>query len=90
MAVQGVEWPVALVGLIIIIVFLWRWRLGKRRVIESLVLSVIRARNGATLDDVILGAHISADEAGEILRKFLAKGILKLEEKDGQTIYKMA
>jgi predicted transcriptional regulator len=90
MAVQGVEWLVALVGLIIIIVFLWRWRLRKRRVIESLVLSVIRARNGATLDDVILWAHISADEAGEILRKFLAKGILKLEEKDGQTIYKMA
>jgi hypothetical protein len=29
MAVQGVEWLVALVGLIIIIVFLWRWRLEK-------------------------------------------------------------
>ncbi len=92
MALQGLEWfIVPFVVMIVIIVLFWRWRLRKRRrVLENVILSIIRSRNGATLDDIIVGAYISADEASEILRKYLAKGILRLEDRDGKTIYKTA
>jgi predicted transcriptional regulator len=75
---------------IVIIVLLVRWlRLRKRRITESVILSLIRSKNGVTIDDVIIGAHVSADEAGALLRKLLARGILRVEEKNGKTIYKI-
>jgi predicted transcriptional regulator len=90
MAIQGIEWLAIPAVIIVIAVLLWRLRLKKGRVIENVVLSLIRSKNGATLDDIIIGAHISADDASAILRKFLAKGVLKVDERDGKTIYRVA
>jgi hypothetical protein len=45
----------------------------KRKITESVVLTLIRSKDGATLDDIILGAHVSSDEASEVLRKLKTK-----------------
>jgi len=36
---------------------------------ESIVLPLIESKDEATLDDIILGAHISSDEAMKVVRK---------------------
>jgi predicted transcriptional regulator len=41
------------------------------------------------LDEIILGAHISTDEATKVLRKLIARGVIKTEYRDGKTIYKV-
>jgi len=54
------------------------------------VLALIRSKDGATLEDIILGAHISSDEASEVLRKLLAKGVIRMEKSNGKIFYKVA
>lgn len=90
MAITLTEILLPILPIIILIIIIIRWRMKRRRVIESVVLSLIRSKNGATIDDVIIGAHISTDEAGTVLRRLLAKGILKVEERNGKTIYNIA
>ena len=41
------------------------------------------------MDEIILGAHISTDEAIKVLRKLIARGAIKTEDRDGKTIYKV-
>jgi predicted transcriptional regulator len=53
------------------------------------VLALVRNKNGTTIDEIIIGAHISADEAIKVLRKLIAKGVIKTEDRDGKTIYKV-
>jgi uncharacterized membrane protein YqiK len=65
MAISLTEIFLTIILPIVVVVLLIRWfRMKKRIITESVVLSLIRSRNGATIDDIILGAHISADEAG--------------------------
>jgi predicted transcriptional regulator len=91
MAISLTEIFLTIILPIVVVVLLIRWfRMKKRIVTESVVLSLIRSRNGATIDDIILGAHISADEAGATLRRLLSKGVIRVEERDEKTIYKIA
>jgi predicted transcriptional regulator len=41
------------------------------------------------LDEIIIGAHISTNEAIKVLRKLIARGVIKTEDRDGKTIYKV-
>ncbi|MEM3872500.1 MAG: hypothetical protein QXE05_08070 [Nitrososphaeria archaeon] len=60
---------------------------ARERVRESIVLSIIRSRNGATIDDIIIGAHLSSNEANKELRKLLSRGVIKTVEREGKTYY---
>lgn len=64
-----------------------RYRSNRRKVTESVVLSMIRSRNGATLDEIIIGAHISSEEANKIIQKLIASNVLKSLDKDGKTFF---
>jgi len=90
MAVALSEILIFALPVVVVFLLIWRWRKKRRQAIESVVLSLIRSRHGATIDDIIIGAHISAEEASAIIRKFMAKGIIKLEERDEKTIYKIS
>jgi len=87
MAIQGLEWIIIFVVVVVIAVVIWRRR---TKVTESVVLALIRSKDGASLDDIILGAHISSDEAVKVVRKLLAKGVIRIEKSDGRTVYKLA
>ena len=85
--IQGLEW-LLLVIIIVIVIVIWRYISWRRdKVTESVILSIIRSKNGATIDDLIIGAHISADKAYMIVRKLIAKGVIKVGEREGRTIY---
>ena len=92
MAVAGLEWLSITILIIVILVaglYIGRQR-QKRKITESVVLTLIRSKDGATLDDIILGAHVSSDEASEVLRKLLAKGVIRMEKSNGKIFYKVA
>jgi predicted transcriptional regulator len=89
MPIQGLEYVFLFVMVIVIIIVIWRIWGRREKVSESVVLALIRTKNGTTLDDIILGAHISTDEAVKILRKLIARGVIKTENRDGKTIYKV-
>jgi DNA-binding MarR family transcriptional regulator len=72
---------------IVIVIVIWRRR---TKVTESVVLALIRSKDGATLDDIILGAHISSDEAVKVVRRLLAKGVIRVERSEGNTVYKVS
>jgi predicted transcriptional regulator len=87
MVIQGAEWLLLFTLFAVILVVIWRRR--KEKVLESIVLALVRNKNGTTIDEIIIGAHISADEAIKVLRKLIAKGVIKTEDRDGKTIYKV-
>jgi predicted transcriptional regulator len=87
MAIAGLEWIILFVVVIVIVIVIRRRR---TKVTESVVLALIRSKDGATLDDIILGAHISSDEAVKVVRKLLAKGIIRVERSEGKTVYKVS
>lgn len=87
MVIQGAEWLLLFTLFAVILVVIWRRR--KEKVLESIVLALVRNKNGTTIDEKIIGAHISADEAIKVLRKLIAKGVIKTEDRDGKTIYKV-
>jgi predicted transcriptional regulator len=87
--IQGVEYLLLFILFVVILIVIWRiWR-RREKVTESVVLALIRSKNGTTLDEIILGAHISTDEAIKVLRKLIARGVIKTEDRDGKTIYKV-
>jgi predicted transcriptional regulator len=87
MAIAGLEWIILFVVVIVIVIVIRRRR---TKVTESVVLALIRSKDGATLDDIILGAHISSDEAVKVVRKLLAKGVIRVERSEGKTVYKVS
>jgi predicted transcriptional regulator len=87
MVIQGAEWLLLFTLFAVILIIFWRRR--KEKVLESIVLALVRNKNGTTIDEIIIGAHISADEAIKVLRKLIAKGVIKTEDRDGKTIYKV-
>jgi predicted transcriptional regulator len=87
MVIQGAEWLLLFTLFAVILIVIWRRR--KEKVLESIVLALARNKNGTTIDEIIIGAHISADEAIKVLRKLIAKGVIKTEDRDGKTIYKV-
>jgi predicted transcriptional regulator len=87
MVIQGAEWLLLFTLFAVILIVIWRRR--KEKVLESIVLALVRNKNGTTIDEIIIGAHISADEAIKVLRKLIAKGVIKTEDRDGKTIYKV-
>jgi predicted transcriptional regulator len=89
--IAGMEWFWVL--LLIICAYLLYYILIKRpkeRARESIILSIIRSRNGATIDDIIIGAHLSAEEASNELNRLLSKGVVKSVEREGKTYYVIA
>ena len=87
MVIQGAEWLLLFTLFAVILIVIWRRR--KEKVLESIVLALVRNKNGTTIDEIIIGAHISADEAIKVLRKLIARGVIKTEDRDGKTIYKV-
>jgi predicted transcriptional regulator len=87
MVIQGAEWLLLFTLFAVILIVIWRRR--KEKVLESIVLALVRNKNGTIIDEIIIGAHISADEAIKVLRKLIAKGVIKTEDRDGKTIYKV-
>jgi predicted transcriptional regulator len=85
--IQGAEWLLLFTLFAVILIVIWRRR--KEKVLESIVLALVRNKNGTTIDEIIIGAHVSADEAIKVLRKLIAKGVIKTEDRDGKTIYKV-
>jgi predicted transcriptional regulator len=91
--IAGTEWFWVL--LLIICAYLLYYILIKRpqkekKARESVILSIIRSRNGATIDDIIIGAHLSAEEASNELNRLLSKGVVKSVEREGKTYYVIA
>jgi len=86
--ITPVEFLLLLVLLVVMLLLIIWWR-RREKVTESVVLALIRSKNGTTLDEIILGAHISTDEAIKVLRKLIARGVIKTEDRDGKTIYKV-
>jgi predicted transcriptional regulator len=87
MVIQGAEWLLLFTLFAVILIVIWRRR--KEKVLESIVLALVRNKNGTTINEIIIGAHISADEAIKVLRKLIANGVIKTEDRDGKTIYKV-
>ncbi|MEM3871725.1 MAG: hypothetical protein QXE05_04140 [Nitrososphaeria archaeon] len=86
--IAGMEWFWLFLIIICIGVFIYLLiKKSRERVRESIVLSIIRSRNGATVDDIIIGAHLSSKEASEELKKLLSRGIIKTVEREGKTYY---
>jgi predicted transcriptional regulator len=75
--------------LFVVILLIAIWRRRREEVTENVVLALIRSKNGTTLDEIIIGAHISTNEAIKVLRKLIARGVIKTEDRDGKTIYKV-
>jgi predicted transcriptional regulator len=75
--------------LFVVILLIVIWRRRREEVTENVVLALIRSKNGTTLDEIIIGAHISTNEAIKVLRKLIARGVIKTEDRDGKTIYKV-
>jgi predicted transcriptional regulator len=75
--------------LFVVILLIVIWRRRREEVTENVVLALIRSKNGTTLDEIIIGAHISTNKAIKVLRKLIARGVIKTEDRDGKTIYKV-
>ncbi|MGD0331001.1 MAG: hypothetical protein ABSB40_11290 [Nitrososphaeria archaeon] len=82
---------IIIIFIIIIIIAYLLYRLfsigPRERELESVILSTIRSRNGATMDDIIIGAHISSEKASQETRKLIARGVIKTVDKEGKTFY---
>jgi DeoR/GlpR family transcriptional regulator of sugar metabolism len=46
---------------------------------EDAVLKVIRSRNGATVDDIIVGTHFSSKTVSQELGKLTSRGVIEQE-----------
>ncbi len=91
MVLVGWGWVIITVAILsVIVIVIVRKRSSSKKLVESVILSIIRSRNGATLDDIIVGAHISSDEAAKYVQALIAKNVIKVQEKDGKTIYMSA
>jgi len=81
---------IAITIFIIVVITLYFRRKRRREIIENVIISIIRSRNGATLDDIIIGAHISSKEASKYIQELIARNVIKVQEKDGKTVYTSA
>lgn len=87
MALDPAEWLV-LLSLFVVIVLIIKAVISRReKVIESVILSLIRSKNGATIDDIILTAHLSSEKANKEINKLLSRGVIKAIEREGKTYY---
>jgi len=77
----------ALVFLILFIYFAVQSLKSGSEEIESIILSTIRSKSGATMDEIIVGAHISSEKASQELRKLISRGVIKTVDKEGKTLY---
>lgn len=86
--IAGMEWFWLLLLIVIVAYFIYFLiEKSRERVRESVVLSIIRSKNGATIDDIIVGAHLSSKETSEELKKLLSRGVIKTVEREGKTYY---
>jgi len=92
--IAGMEWFWVLLlicaSYLLYYILIKRPKEKKKKVRESVILSIIRSRNGATVDDIIIGAHLSAEEASSELRSLLSKGVIKSVEREGKIYYVIA
>jgi predicted transcriptional regulator len=85
-----IVWVLIIFFLLLVVLPLWlyfRHQSQKRNTTESVIISLVRSRNGVSLDDVIIGAHISSDEANRYMQQLISRNALKTENKDGKTMY---
>jgi len=57
---------------------------------ESVIIALIRSKNGTTLDDIIITAHITAEEADKQVKALMARNVIKIEQREGRTYYVVA
>ncbi|RLE91353.1 MAG: hypothetical protein DRN04_13045, partial [Thermoprotei archaeon] len=79
----GIEWIelFIVIGFILGLFFIIRRRKQRYKRIENIIISTIRSKNGATLDDFIVNTGLSAEEISKIVRKLLSMNIIKAIEK---------
>jgi predicted transcriptional regulator len=83
MAISWVELLLITFSVVIVVVITWIRR--RERMIENLILALIRSKNGTTIDDIIITVHISAEKAIKKLNKLIARGVVKATEREGKT-----
>ncbi len=87
MALNPTEWLIIIVIIVLAYYFLVRRLRKERERRESLILAIIRSRNGATIDELIMGTHLSSETVSKELERLIAKGVIKTSEKEGKTYY---
>jgi len=89
MAVVGYEWLLILAFFAIILWYVSsRFGFGrKKKVLQSVIVSMARSRQGITMDDIIMNARVTADEAHKAVQELVSKNVLKMEQKEGRTLY---
>ncbi|MEM1655860.1 MAG: hypothetical protein QXY27_06040 [Nitrososphaerota archaeon] len=90
MAIAGLEWIVLIV--IIVIVWLVYRRIVKRRIedLSARALAVIRSRGGkASIDDLIVFGGLPPSKVNEVIGVLLERGLIKVVEEGGRTLYEL-
>jgi predicted transcriptional regulator len=62
----------------------------RRKSNRQLVLSIIRAKDGATIDDIIVQARLSPESATNYVNELISNHVVKIQDKDGKTFYTTA
>jgi len=94
MAIVGLEWIVLAVIIVIVIYIIW---LVYERIIEHMIedlsaraLAVIRSRGGkASIDDLIIFGGLPPSKVNEVIGVLLEKGLIKVVEEGGRTLYEL-
>ena len=59
---------------------------GKSKNERQLVLSIIRAKNGATIDDIIVQGRLSPESAANHVNELIGMHVLAVQNRDGEEL----
>jgi len=59
----------------------------KKKLIQNVILALLRTKKEASLDDIVIATHASLDEINDALMELIAHGVIKPVNKNGETYY---
>ena len=60
---------------------------GRKKLLQGVIVSLARSENGVTLDEIMMHAQITAEEANSVVRELVSRNVLRIEQKNRRTVY---
>jgi len=91
MAIVGLEWLILFILLIVIIYTIYRlvksFFSRKKKILQNVILALLRTKGEVSLDDIIIATHASIDEINDALMELMAHRAVKPVNRNGETRY---